>query len=258
MEFRPCIDIHNGAVKQIVGGTLTDAGSVSENYVSDRDADYYAKLYQRHDLRGGHIILLDKTGTEGYDKDIVQAQMALGAWPGALQIGGGITPENAEDFLDMGASHVIVTSYVFVDGRIHYEHLDEMKYVVGRRHLVLDLSVRPKDGTYYIVTDRWQNFTEEELTPELITSLSYHCDEFLVHAVNVEGTGTGIDEELLQILAASSGNPITYAGGISSFDDIETIRGIGAGRIHFTIGSKLDLFGGHLPFDSIVDYVRGM
>ena len=215
MEFRPCIDIHNGAVKQIVGGTLSDTGA-DENFVSQQDADYYAKLYRRHNLKGGHIILLDKPGTEGYDKDIIQAQMALSAWPDALQIGGGITPENAEDFLDMGASHVIVTSYVFTDGRIHYEHLDEMKYVVGRGHLVLDLSVRERDGTYYIVTDRWQNYTDEELTPELINSLSYHCDEFLVHAVGVEGTGTGVDEDVLRILAASTGNPITYAGGIAS------------------------------------------
>ena len=250
MEFRPCIDIHDGSVKQIVGGSLSDDG-VSENFVSDRDAAYYAGLYRRHNLTGGHIILLDKAGTEGYERDLEQAKGALAAWPGALQIGGGITPENAEDFLDMGAGHVIVTSYVFSDGRIHYDRIDEMKYVVGRKHLVLDLSVRFRDDGYYIVTDRWQKFTEEELTPELIASLSYHCDEFLVHAVNVEGTGTGVDEELLRLLARAKGNPVTYAGGIASFDDIETIRDIGEGRIHFTIGSKLDIFGGHLPFDEI-------
>ncbi len=254
MEFRPCIDIHDGSVKQIVGGSLEDGKGASENYVSDRDADYYAQLYRARGLAGGHIILLDKAGTEGYDRDLEQARKALAAWPGALQVGGGITPENAEDFLDMGASHVIVTSYVFDGGKIRYDRLDEMKYVVGRRRLVLDLSVRFRDDTYYIVTDRWQKFTDEELTPALITSLSYHCDEFLVHAVNVEGTGTGVDEDLLRVLARSSGNPITYAGGVASFEDIETIREIGEGRIHFTIGSKLDLFGGHLPFEDVIDY----
>ena len=253
MEFRPCIDIHDGKVKQLVGGSLTDRGA-DENYVSDRDADYYAGLYRARGLTGGHVILLDKAGTEAYDRDLEQAERALAEWPGALQVGGGITPENAEDILDMGASHVIVTSYVFVDGRVHYDRLDEMKYVVGRSHLVLDLSVRLRDGAYYIVTDRWQKFTDEELTPALITSLSYHCDEFLIHAVNVEGTGTGVDEELLRILARASGNPITYAGGVASFEDIETIREIGEGRIHFTIGSKLDLFGGHLSFEDVIDY----
>ncbi len=256
MEFRPCIDIHAGAVKQLVGGSLTDKGA-TENFVSDRSAAYYADLYKRNRLVGGHIILLDKTGTEAYDKDLEQARAALATLPGALQIGGGVNPENAEEFLDMGASHVIVTSFVFTDGRIRYDNLDEMKYVVGRKHLVLDLSVRLRDDRYYIVTDRWQKFTDEELTPELLTSLSYHCDEFLVHAVNVEGTGTGIDEDLLRILAKSKGNPITYAGGVSSFDDIETIREIGEGNIHFTIGSKLDIFGGNLSFADVVDYVGG-
>ncbi|MEE3468036.1 MAG: phosphoribosylformimino-5-aminoimidazole carboxamide ribotide isomerase [Eubacterium sp.] len=256
MEFRPCIDIHEGRVKQIVGGSLEDGKGASENFVSDRDADYYAGLYRARGLAGGHIILLDKAGTKSYDKDLEQAEKALATWPGALQVGGGITPENAEDFLDMGASHVIVTSYVFDGGKIRYDRLDEMKFVVGRNRLVLDLSVRLRDGAYYVVTDRWQKFTDEELTPSLITSLSYHCDEFLVHAVNVEGTGTGVDEELLRILARSSGNPITYAGGVSSFEDIETIREIGEGRIHFTIGSKLDLFGGHLAFEDVIDYCK--
>ena len=255
MDFRPCIDIHDGRVKQLVGGSLTDEGA-KENFVSEKDAFFYADMYRRNNLFGGHIILLDKSGTEAYDKDLEQARAALAAWPGALQIGGGVNPENAEGFLDMGASHVIVTSFVFKDGKIRYDNLDEMKYVVGRKHLVLDLSVRLKDDRYYIVTDRWQRFTDEELTPELLTSLSYHCDEFLIHAVNVEGTGTGIDEELLGILARSQGNPITYAGGVSSFEDIETIRDLGAGKIHFTIGSKLDLFGGDLSFEEIVDYSR--
>ena len=256
MKFRPCIDIHAGKVKQIVGGSLSDEGEVSENFVSERDADHYARLYAEKCLSGGHVILLDKKGSDAYAQDLEQARLALGAHPGTLQVGGGIDPENAEEFLDMGASHVIVTSYVFSDGKIRYDRIDEMKFVVGRSHLVLDLSVRKRDGRYYVVTDRWQKFTEEELTPSLIRDLSYLCDEFLVHAVNVEGTGTGVDEELLGILAQAKGNPITYAGGIASYDDVETIREIGQSRVDFTVGSALDLFGGALNFDRLVGFVR--
>ncbi|MBO4395577.1 MAG: phosphoribosylformimino-5-aminoimidazole carboxamide ribotide isomerase [Eubacterium sp.] len=285
MEFRPCIDIHNGRVKQIVGGSLNDdvgstgsgsgnsagnsnspgsdskigstGGGVVENFVSDKEASEYAVLYREKGLRGGHIILLDPIGTDAYEADLEQARGALAAFPGGMQIGGGIHPENAEEFLDMGASHVIVTSYVFTDGKIRYDRIDEMKYVVGRGHLVLDLSVRLRDGRYYVVTDRWQRFTDEELTPELISALSYHCDEFLIHAVNVEGTGTGIDRELLRMLAAANGNPITYAGGVSTYEDIETIREIGSGRIHYTVGSRLDIFGGDLSFDRCAGEVKG-
>ncbi len=261
MEFRPCIDIHNGRVKQIVGGSLIDSaatdnkqddGGVVENFVSDKPASEYAALYREKGLRGGHIILLDPAGTDAYEADMEQARGALAEYPGGLQIGGGINPENAEEFLDMGASHVIVTSYVFTDGKIRYDRIDEMKYVVGRSRLVLDLSVRIRDGRYFVVTDRWQRFTDEELTPELIRALSYLCDEFLIHAVNVEGTGTGVDDVLLQLLSESNGNPITYAGGIGSFEDIDTIRTLGKNRINFTVGSKLDIFGGELPFDGII------
>lgn len=252
MDFRPCIDIHDGKVKQIVGGSLADGGEIRENFVSDRGAGEYASLYREKGLKGGHVILLDKKGTPSYERDLEQAREALAAWPGGMQIGGGVDAENAEEFLDMGASHVIVTSFVFSEGKIRYDRIDELKYVVGKSHLVLDLSVRQKEGKYFIVTDRWQRFTEEELTPELMRNLSYLCDEFLVHAVNVEGTGTGIDEELLAILAQAEGNPVTYAGGIRGMDDIETIREIGQGRIHFTVGSRLDLFGGELPFDEVV------
>ena len=252
MEFRPCIDIHDGKVKQIVGGSLRDGGAVRENFVSGKGAGEYARLYREKGLRGGHIILLDKKGTPGYGKDLELAKEALSAWPQGMQIGGGVDAENAEEFIDMGASHVIVTSYVFSEGRIRYDRIDELKYVVGRSHLVLDLSVRKKAGKYFIVTDRWQRFTEEELTPGMMRDLSYQCDEFLVHAVNVEGTGTGVDPELLEILARAESNPVTYAGGIASMEDIETIRRIGKDRIHFTVGSRLDLFGGPLSFDEVV------
>ena len=248
MEFRPCIDIHNGRVKQIVGGSLSDDGA-AENFVSEQAAADFAALYAERGLAGGHIILLDKPSTGFYEADLEQARGALAAFPNGMQIGGGIHPENAEEFLDMGASHVIVTSYVFSEGKIRYDRIDEMKYVVGRKHLVLDLSVRLRDGRYYVVTDRWQRFTDEELTPALLRSLSYHCDEFLIHAVNVEGTGMGIDRDLLRILSEAEAGPITYAGGIATYEDIETIAGVGQGRIHFTVGSALDLFGGNLSFE---------
>lgn len=253
MEFRPCIDIHNGKVKQIVGGSLTDeADYAKENFVSDMQAADYAALYRKKGLRGGHIILLNARDSEYYEADLEQARGALNEWRGALQIGGGVTAENAKQLIEMGASHVIVTSYVFVDGEIRFERLQQLVQTVGREHLVLDLSCRKREGKYFVVTDRWQKFTRQPLEREFIHRLSAYCDEFLVHAVNVEGTGTGVDEELLALLATESQVPITYAGGIGSMEDIEKIKTIGNNRVNFTVGSALDLFGGTLKFDKIV------
>lgn len=253
MEFRPCIDIHNGKVKQIVGSTLTDERDFArENFVSEMQAADYAALYRDKGLYGGHIILLNASGSPYYEADLRQAEGALAAWPGALQIGGGVHADNAASFLRMGASHVIVTSYVFVDGEIRYDRLEKLVQAVGKEHLVLDLSCRKKEEAYYVVTDRWQKFTKQPLDRVLLHQLSAYCDEFLVHAVNVEGTGTGVDEELLALLAEESEAAITYAGGIGSMEDIETIREIGQDHVNFTVGSALDLFGGSLNFDKIV------
>lgn len=257
MEFRPCIDIHNGKVKQIVGGSLTDESDFArENFVSEMGAADYAALYREKGLRGGHIILLNPIDSPYYELDLAQAKGALSAWPGALQIGGGICADNAASFLQMGASHVIVTSYVFVDGVIRYDRLDKLLQAVGSEHLVLDLSCRKKENTYYVVTDRWQKFTKQPLDRELLQKLSSYCDEFLVHAVNVEGTGTGVDEELISILAQETDIMMTYAGGIGSMEDIDKIRILGEGRVNFTVGSALDLFGGTLKFDKIVTKFR--
>lgn len=256
MEFRPCIDIHNGKVKQIVGGSLTDESDYAkENFVSEMGAADYASLYRGKGLRGGHIILLNAAGSHYYEEDLAQAGKALAVWPDALQIGGGVTADNAASFLDMGASHVIVTSYVFADGEIHFDRLEKLSAEAGKEHLVLDLSCRVRDGKYYVVTDRWQKFTKQVLDGSLIKTLCGYCDEFLVHAVNVEGTGTGVDEELLQLLSVKCPNPITYAGGISSMEDIEKINKIGKGKINFTVGSALDLFGGNLSFEKICQNV---
>lgn len=253
MEFRPCIDIHNGKVKQIVGGTLTDEkDSARENFVSEMRAGDYARLYREKGLRGGHVILLNGTDSPYYQADLDQAADALDAWRGALQIGGGVTAGNAADFLEMGASHVIVTSFVFENGEIRYDRLEKLVSEIGSEHLVLDLSCRKKEGNYYVVTDRWQKYTKQPLDVSLIHELGSYCDEFLVHAVNVEGTGTGVDQELLSILSTDSLVPITYAGGIGTMEDIRTIQEIGGGRVNFTVGSALDLFGGILKFDEIV------
>ena len=187
MRFRPCIDIHNGKVKQIVGGSLQDQGDqAQENYVAEQDAPFFARLYQSRGIRGGHIILLNPATSPYYEVTRQQAIEALKAYPGGMQIGGGIREDNAESFLDAGASHVIVTSYVFKNGVINWENLEKLERAVGREHLVLDLSCRKKDGQYYIVTDRWQKFTQVPVSEQTIEEFSSHCDEFLVHAVDVE------------------------------------------------------------------------
>lgn len=254
MQFRPCIDIHNGKVKQIVGGTLKDSGDFAkENFVSDMNADDFAKMYKSYGLKGGHIILLNAKDSEFYRADVEQAKLALSFWPDSLQIGGGITDENARYFIDIGASHVIVTSFVFVDGQVRFDRLKALKSAVGAEHIVLDMSCRKKDGRYLVVTDRWQKYTSQIVNEELFDSLSEYCDEFLVHAVNVEGTGLGLDTELISILSKHSKRPITYAGGISSMKDIETLDKLGNGKINFTIGSALDIFGGKLRFTDVVN-----
>lgn len=258
MEFRPCIDIHNGKVKQIVGGTLRDAGDTAkENFVSEQDAAFYARLYQKDGLRGGHIILLNPPSSAYYAETKRQALAALKAWPGGLQIGGGIRDDNARYWLDSGASHVIVTSFVFSDGKIHYGNLEKLTAAAGREHLVLDLSCRKKNGGYYIVTDRWQKFTDVMLTQETLVRLSAYCDEFLVHAVDQEGRANGIEPQLAGILGGFEGRAVTYAGGIGSFSDLKQLKELGCGRVHATIGSALDLFGGPMPYREVLDFCRG-
>lgn len=257
MEFRPCIDIHNGKVKQIVGGTLKDAGNqAKENFISEQDAAFYARLYQKERIRGGHIILLNPAGSEYYEATKQQAMEALAAYPKGLQVGGGITAENAQEFLLAGASHVIVTSYVFRDGRIHYENLHKIKQAVGKEHLVLDLSCRKRDGAYFIVTDRWQKFTEEVIREELLDELAGFCDEFLIHAVDVEGKASGIETELAEYLGNWGKIPVTYAGGVGSFSDLEQLKRLGKNKLNVTIGSALDLFGGSMAYEKVLDYIN--
>ena len=236
--FRPCIDLHEGKVKQIVGGTLSDDGAgLRTNFVSDRPAAWYAKLYRRDGLKGGHVIMLG-SGNEA------AAREALAAYPGGLHIGGGINLENAGAWLNAGASHVIVTSWVFRDGSLDWERLGALVDAIGRQRLVLDLSCRRRGADYFVVTDRWQKFTDLAISRETLERLAGFCAEFLIHAADVEGLCRGIDSELVERLGRWTPIPTTYAGGAKSLADLEEVTRVGGGRIDLTIGSALDIFGG--------------
>lgn len=257
MEFRPCIDIHNGKVKQIVGGTLSDQGNFAqENFVSGQNASFYAELYKKYNLKGGHIILLNPASSPYFEANREQALDALRTYPGGMQIGGGITAENAEEYLRAGASHVIVTSYVFRNGEIHYENLEKIRNAAGKEHLVLDVSCRKRREGYVIVTDRWQKETDVILTPHVLKDLSGFCDEFLVHAVDAEGKSEGIETDLVDMLAKCELLPITYAGGIHSIAELEKLKHRGGGRIHATIGSALELFGGPMKWEEVLEVIK--
>ncbi len=255
MRFRPCIDIHNGSVKQIVGGSLKDeADSALDNFVSELGGDFYAKLYSSKGLKGGHIIILNPEGSQYYEADVAQARRALGAYPGGLQLGGGINSSNATKFLDMGATHVIVTSYVFKDGQVNYDRLKEISSEVGKDRLVIDLSCRKRGDDYYVVTDRWQKFTDVKLDVETLDMFSDYCDEFLIHAVDVEGMAKGIEEGLAAMLGNWSKIPITYAGGVGAFSDLEKLKTLGKDKLDVTVGSALDIFGGNMVFEDVISY----
>ncbi|HOC56073.1 MAG TPA: phosphoribosylformimino-5-aminoimidazole carboxamide ribotide isomerase [Verrucomicrobiota bacterium] len=249
--FRPCIDLHEGKVKQIVGGTLgTEPGRLQTNFVSDRPAAWYAELYKRDGLKGGHVIMLGP-GNE------TEARAALRAYPGGLQIGGGINLDNARAWLDAGASHVIVTSWVFGNGQVDWERLAQLATAVGKPRLVLDLSCRRRGEDYFVVTDRWQKFTDVVISPANLGKLAGSCAEFLIHAVDVEGQCRGIDQELVSKLGQWSPLPTTYAGGARSLADLETVTRLGQGRIDLTIGSALDMFGGSgVRYVEAVDFNR--
>lgn len=239
--FRPCIDLHNGKVKQIVGGTLTDDENqdLQTNFTSEHPPAYFAELYKKDQLTGGHVIKLGPGNEEA-------ALSALKTYPNGLQIGGGITNENAQKYLDAGATHVIVTSYVFKDGKFSQDKLDKIFAITGKKKLILDLSCRIKDGKYYIVTDRWQKFTDLELNAETLKKFAQYCDEFLIHAVDVEGLCNGVDYTLVKLLAEHSPIFCTYAGGAREIEDLQKIQDIGQGKLALTIGSALDVFGGTL------------
>lgn len=247
MKFRPCIDLHDGKVKQIVGETLNT--EIIENFVSAHDSAYYAELFQKDALTGGHVIMLGG-GNEA------AAVNALQQYPGGLQIGGGINAENAASYLNKGASHIIVTSYIFRDGQLNEQHLANIVAEAGKDRLVIDLSCKEKDGKWYVVTNQWKQFSDFEVNQENIAYLEQFCDEFLVHAVDVEGKQRGIQQSLVSALADWVHIPTTYAGGARSIADMDQFNALSSGRLDITIGSALDIFGGQLSYDEVVQYSR--
>ena len=245
--FRPCIDLHQGKVKQIVGGSLNDEGA-DTNYVSPYDSTYYAELYRDNNLTGGHVIALGPGNKEA-------ALNALQAWPQGLQFGGGVNNENAAEFLEAGASHIIVTSYLFEGGQLSADRLEKIKRETGKEHLILDLSCRRTDTGWNIATDRWQTITETQITKEAIRELSGHCSEFLIHAADVEGLQAGIDQELVKVLGEICEIPVTYAGGARHLDDLKEVHQLSNGKVDLTIGSALDIFGGNgVTLDECIEW----
>jgi phosphoribosylformimino-5-aminoimidazole carboxamide ribotide isomerase len=251
MRFRPCIDLREGRVVQIIGSSLIDKNSetLKTNFETDRSPEEFARMYKEDNLTGGHVISLGSGNEEA-------ALSALQTFPGGFHIGGGITPQNAVAYLDAGASHVIVTSYVFSNGRIDLEKLKLLQETVGKDRLVLDLSCRKKGSDFWIVTDRWQKFTNEIISPEILSQLADHCDEFLVHGVDVEGKMEGIQTELIGILGKYSPIPVTYAGGVKALSDLDLVKEVGSNRVDLTIGSALDIFGGTVPYRSVVEWFQ--
>jgi phosphoribosylformimino-5-aminoimidazole carboxamide ribotide isomerase len=247
--FRPCIDLHEGKVKQIVGGTLGDSG-LRTNFVSDRSAAWFADLYKRDNLPGGHIIMLGP----GNDSE---ARSALAAFLGGMQIGGGINRDNAISWLEAGASHVIVTSWIFHDGHLNTERLADLVKAIGKSRLVLDLSCRKRGEDYLVVTDRWQKFTDLAISEKALHDLAQSCAEFLVHAVDVEGLCRGIDLDLVEKLGRWTPIPTTYAGGANTLTDLEQTTRLGHGKVDLTIGSALDIFGGtSVRYEDVVAFNR--
>lgn len=249
MKFRPCIDLHNGKVKQIVGGSLADGSEPETNFVSEKPPAWFAKRYKEDWLTGGHVIKL------GIGNDDA-AREALAAWPNGLQVGGGISAENAFQWLEAGAAQVIVTSYIFKGGQIDPDRLRKLVAETGRDRLVLDLSCRKKEGRYHVVTDRWQTFTETVVDRQSLQQLADCCCEFLVHGVDVEGKQQGMDLELIELLAEHAPIPCVYAGGVRNFQDLEKLNQAGSGNIDVTIGSALDIFGGTMPYQDVVAFCQ--
>lgn len=238
-RFRPCIDLHDGKVKQIVGGSLRDDGpGPTENFVSEKPPAWFAEKFREDGLLGGHVIMLGK----GNEK---AAEEALAAWPRGLQIGGGIRAENATGWLEKGASHVIVTSALFdSEGRFLEKELERIVGETGKERMVIDLSCRRTGDGWTVAMDRWQKLTELEVTVETLDGLMPFCDEFLIHAADVEGLCKGVDGELVRFLGEWGKCPVTYAGGAAGMDDVRLVDALGRGRVDVTVGSALDIFGG--------------
>lgn len=238
-KFRPCIDLHEGVVKQIVGGTLRDEGDGPvENFVSEHSSAFFARTFRKDHLGGGHVIMLGPGNA-------VAAREALAAWPGGLQIGGGITVDNAAEWIAAGASQVLVTSWLFdAEGRFLAERAEQLADRIGRERVVIDLSCRRTEDSWQVAMNRWQTLTELPVNRETLARLGAYCGEFLIHAADVEGKCGGVDEDLVRRLGEWSAGPITYAGGVRGLEDVRLVDALSGGRVDVTVGSALDLFGG--------------
>lgn len=251
LEFRPCIDLHEGKVKQIVGSTLGKEKPVVENFVSKKDSSYYAKMFANDGLTGGHVIMLGPGNEEA-------AILALNTYPNGLQIGGGITASNAKKYIEQGASHVIVTSYIFHDGKLNMVHVNKLVEAVGKEHIVIDLSCRKRNDKWYVMTNKWTTFSDFEVNEENIAFIEQFCDELLIHAVDVEGKRSGMQEDLVKDLTRWTTIPTTYAGGIRSMEDLNKFYQLSKGKLHFTIGSALNIFGGDLSYKEVVNFCKSL
>lgn len=250
MQFRPCIDLHDGKVKQIVGSSLNQPNmNVIENFISEHDATHFAKMFAKDQLVGGHVIMLGSGNEEA-------AISALNAYPGGLQVGGGVRIDNAKKYIDAGASHIIVTSYIFHDGKLDMDRLKALVETVGREHIVIDLSCKKKDDKWFVVTDKWTKFSNFELNAQSIHIIEQYCDELLIHAVDVEGKRNGMQEDLVQDLTKWTTIPTTYAGGVRSMEDLKKFEILTDGKLHVTIGSALSIFGGNLSYEEVVNYCK--
>jgi phosphoribosylformimino-5-aminoimidazole carboxamide ribotide isomerase len=240
-QFRPCIDLHQGVVKQIIGSSLSgDESGLVVNFSTEKSAADYAELYQKDQLHGGHVIMLGE-GNEA------AAISALQAFPRGLQVGGGITAQNACFWLQKGASHVIVTSMLFDEhGHFRKEAIEKLVHACGKERIVIDLSCKKIGANWRVMMNRWQKETDLWITQEQLDVLSNYCDEFLIHATDTEGTCQGMDEALIQFLGKYSSIKTTYAGGVNSISDLDRVRALSGGRVDLSIGSALDLFGSTL------------
>ncbi|KAF9363809.1 Enzyme that catalyzes the fourth step in the histidine pathway [Mortierella sp. NVP85] len=239
--FRPCIDLHSGKVKQIVGGSLNDKdeSQLKTNFVSSQPPSYYAELYRGHNLTGAHVIKLGPGNDEA-------ALECLQAWPNGLQLGGGITLENAQTWIDAGAAQVIVTSYLFPGAKFELERLQKLSAAIGKDRLVVDVSCKKVGSEWIVAMDKWQTLTDMKVNKDSLDMLAEYCSEFLVHAADVEGLCKGIDKDLVKALGEWVTIPTTYAGGANAFTDLALVNSLSNGKVDLTYGSALDIFGGKL------------
>lgn len=255
-----CIDIHDGQVKQIVGSTLTtNDQTLSTNYVSPHSPTYYAELYRKNGVLGTHVIKLGSTETN--DR---AAEEALAAWPGKLQVGGGVNLGNCKEWIEKGADKVIVTSWLFPEGQLSWDRLKQISDMVGKERLVVDVSCKrvidENEGRveWVVAMNKWQTLTTTVLSQQLFTELREYCTEFLVHAADVEGLCQGIDEELVAQLGEWCRGwddiSVVYAGGARSFQDLELVEKLSHGKVDLTYGSSLDIFGGSVKFQDLVEW----